>query len=190
MTQTVSESLPGDGPVHAPALLALPGLSALGPAEAFAQQVCAALSRAMPFSGLAPDEARALCAWMTVHQAEAGATLLKEDDPAEFMLVILDGAVELLRRNRNQFPAQLAVAAAGESVGEMSMFDRAPRFASCVALEPTRFAVLTRAGLEALAERSPTLATHLLTGWAAMLSERLREVGARLFTQLEAARAA
>ena len=104
MTQSVSEPLPGDGPVHASPLLALPGLSTLGPAEAFAQQVCVALSRAMPFSGLAPDEARALCAWMTVHQAEAGATLLKEGDPAEFMLIILDGAVELLRRNRNQFP--------------------------------------------------------------------------------------
>lgn len=190
MNQTVSGPLPSEDPARGPAALARPGLSTLGPAEAFAQPVCAALALAAPFSALSPDEARSLCAFMTVHQAEAGATLLSEDDPADFMLVVLEGAVELLRRNRNQFPSQLAIASAGEAVGEMSMLDGAPRFASCIALEPTRFAVFTRAGLAALTARSPALASILLAGWAVMLSGRLRDVSARLFTQLEAARAA
>lgn len=170
--------------------LDLPGIRALGSAEAFAAEVCDALARAQPFSLLTPDEARAVCAFMTVHAAEAGARLFDEDDPADFLLVVVSGEVELLRRNRNRFPAQLAVASAGESVGEMSLFDGAPRFSSCVALEPARVAVLTRASLDALTIDAPALAARLLTGWSAMLSGRLREVSARLFLQLEAARAA
>ncbi len=184
MTQT------SNPPSDRQALPDLPGLRSLGSAEPFAAEVCAALARAQPFSVLSPDEARVVCGFMTVHAAEAGTRLFDEGDPADFLLVVVQGEVELLRRNRNQFAAQVAIAGTGESVGEMSLFDGAPRFSSCVALEPARVAVLTRAGLDALTARDPALAARLFAGWSAMLSGRLRDVSARLFLQLEAARAA
>lgn len=178
------------GGADAPARPGLPGLRDLGPANRFADEVCSAMSRAAPFSALAPDDARRLCDFMSLHAAEAGATLFREGDPSDCVLLVVDGAVEVLRRNRNQFAARLALASVGQSVGEMSMFDGAPRFSSCVALEPTRLAVLTRAGLDALVAESPALGAALLMAWAALLSERLRDAGGRLFSQLEALRAA
>lgn len=162
----------------------------LGPATAFAAEVRAAMTAQAPFSALSREEADELCALMTVHEAEPGATLFQEGDPPDFMLLIVEGAVDVLRLNRNEFPARLAVAGAGEAVGEMSLFDGAPRFSSCVALETTRVAVLTRAALATLLDRDPALGAKLLLHWARLLSERLRDAGARLFAQLEAARSA
>ena len=170
--------------------LGRPGLRDLGPAGRFADEVCAAMSLAAPFSALTPDDARRLCEFMSLHAAEAGAVVFREGDPSDSVLLVVAGAVEVLRRNRNEFAARLAVVPVGQSVGEMSMFDGAPRFSSCVALEPTSLARLTRAGLDALVAEAPVLGAGLLMAWAGLLSGRLRDAGGRLFTQLEAQRAA
>ncbi|MEN9314611.1 MAG: cAMP regulatory protein, partial [Pseudomonadota bacterium] len=166
------------------------GARPVGPDGFDADELALRIRSAEPFSSLTDDEARTLIAFLNLAEVDAGVRFVSEGDPSDFVLLVVRGAVEVLRRNANGYPSRLAVAEAGTAIGEMSMFDAGPRFGSCDALEPTRIAVLTRAGLEQLMAAEPSLACRLLVGWAGLLSARLRESGARLFLQLEAARSA
>lgn len=165
------------------------GLRTVGPASDCIDAVRDAAARCAPFAALGPDDIARLCDFMTVYEADPAVTLFAEGDPADFVVLVISGLVDLLRRNRNLYPTRLGVAQAGEAVGEMSMFDEAPRFSACVALESTRIAVLPRESLERLLLQDPALGNRLLLQWAKLLSQRLRDTGSRLFTHLEAARA-
>ncbi|MGA0797518.1 MAG: cyclic nucleotide-binding domain-containing protein, partial [Quisquiliibacterium sp.] len=92
------------------------------------------------------------------------------------------------RRNRFNYPSRIAVAEAGQALGEMSMFDGEPRFASCVALEPTRVAILGREAMTALFDAQPALGNRVLLRLAQLLSERLRQASVKLVSYVEAGR--
>jgi CRP-like cAMP-binding protein len=74
----------------------------------------------------------------------------------------------------------LAVVGAGSTLGEMSMIDGEPRFATCVALEPTLVAVLDRESLARIIVEQPLLGAKMLMELVLMLSQRLRATSARL----------
>ena len=104
------------------------------------------------------------------------------------MMLLMQGVIDVLRRNRHDYPSRIAVAHAGQALGEMSMLDGEPRFSSCVALEPSRIAVLTRDEFQKLAAEDPVLANRILLNVVRLLSERLRQASLQLVAQLEAAR--
>ncbi len=113
------------------------------------------------FSGLDMEETRKLGAFMYVYEAPSGVTIISEGEAGDFMMMLMQGMVDVLRRNRYNFPSRIAVAHAGHALGEMSMFDGEPRFASCVTLEQSRVAVLTRDALMLVhARTSPSWATR------------------------------
>lgn len=163
-------------------------IAAIEPGDADA--TVALIRRVAAFSSLDDEDAHRLCGVMTFIDVDAGVRLVEEGDPSDSVMLVLRGAVEVLRRNANAYPTRLAVVEAGEAIGEMSMFDEAPRFASCDVLEATRIALLTRADLEQLMSTAPSIASRLLLGWARLLASRLRETGGRLFARIEAARSA
>jgi hypothetical protein len=120
------------------------GLRPIGRASEFADDIYALMAKTPLFSGLDIEETRKLGAFMYVYEASAGVTIISEGETGDFMLLLMSGMVDVLRRNRYNFPSRIAVAHSGQALGEMSMFDGEPRFASCVTIEPSRIAVLTR----------------------------------------------
>ena len=68
------------------------------------------------------------------------------------------------------------------------MFDGEPRFASCVTLENSRVAVLTREALMMVLTDQPELGNKILLKLVQLLSDRLRQTSAKLVAYLEAAR--
>ena len=104
------------------------------------------------------------------------------------MMLLMTGMIDVLRRNRYNYPSRIAVAHAGHALGEMSMFDGEPRFASCVTLEHSRIAVLTRDALVLVLSDEPKLGNKILLKLVQLLSERLRQTSAKLVSYLEAAR--
>jgi CRP-like cAMP-binding protein len=74
----------------------------------------------------------------------------------------------------------MAVVEAGQSLGEMSMIDGEPRFATCVATQPTLIAVLHRESLARIIVEQPMLGAKILMELVLMLSQRLRATGERL----------
>ena len=68
----------------------------------------------------------------------------------------------------------------GDTLGEMSMIDGEPRFATCVAVEPSLIAVLSRDALAIIILEQPMLGAKILMQLSVMLSQRLRQTSLRL----------
>lgn len=64
-----------------------------------------------------------------------GETFVREGEIEQRFFVILEGNVEILKRNGDRF-YPLAKLSKGETVGEMVLFENAPRSASAKAIEP------------------------------------------------------
>ena len=166
------------------------GLKPIGRASEFADEIYGLMSKTPLFSGLDIDETRRLGAFMYVYEAPAGVTVINEGEIGDFMMLLMTGMVDVMRRNRYNYPSRIAVAHAGHALGEMSMFDGEPRFASCVTLEPGRIAVLTRDALMLVLQEEPKLGNKILLKLVQLLSERLRQTSTKLVAYIEAAREA
>jgi CRP-like cAMP-binding protein len=106
--------------------------------------------------------------------------LLKEGDEGDYLLLILTGKVSVLKKTESG-ERRLAVAEPGMTLGEMSLIDGSPRFASCDSIVPTDFAVLDRASLNAILVQMPRLGNKLLLIFLQLMTTRLRDTSVQLF---------
>ncbi len=164
------------------------GLKPLGRATDFADELYGLMAKTPLFSSLDIEETKRLGSFMYVYEVPAGVTIIQEGHIGDFMLLLMSGMVDVLRRNRYNYPSRIAVAHAGHALGEMSMFDGEPRFASCVSLEKCRIAVLTRDALMLVLNDEARLGNKILLKLVQLLSERLRQTSAKLVSYLESAR--
>jgi len=160
-------------------------LEYLGDATQFSAQLHALIPRCALLENFSPAEVRLLAHFMDVYRAEAGAELLRERDGGDFMLMLIEGRVEVRKRDRAGEPRAIAVVEAGRTLGEMSMIDGEPRFASCVALEPALVAALDRENLARIIVEQPMLGAKILMELVLMLSQRLRLTSSRLLESLD-----
>ncbi len=82
---------------------------------------------------------------MEVFRAVEGVEVIREGDGGDFMLIVVEGRIEVRKQDRWNTPQLIAAIEPGRVLGEMSMIDGEPRFATCVAAQPTLVAVLDRA---------------------------------------------
>jgi len=160
-------------------------LEFLGDATGFAAQMHALIPKCALLENFSPAEVRLLAHFMDVYQAPAGTEVIREGEGGDFMLMLIEGKVEVLKRDRWSTPQLIAVVEAGKTLGEMSMIDGEPRFATCVAAEPTVFAVLDRENLARIIVEQPMLGAKILMELVLMLSQRLRSTSARLLQMMD-----
>jgi CRP-like cAMP-binding protein len=122
---------------------------------------------------------------MDVYRAAEGQEVIREGDGGDFMLIVVEGRFEVRKQDRFNTPQRIAVVEPGRSLGEMSMIDGEPRFATCVALEPTLIAVLGRESLARIIVEQPLIGAKLLMELVLMLSQRLRATSNRLMELLD-----
>jgi CRP-like cAMP-binding protein len=109
------------------------------------------------------------------------------------MLVLLRGTVDVGKRRvgasaQNQEAGdttRLAVLKEGAVLGEMSMLDGEPRYASCWALSEVEAAVLTRAAVAGLITSHPGVGAKLLVKITQLLAQRLRNTSNQLVKVLQ-----
>jgi CRP-like cAMP-binding protein len=155
-------------------------LEHLGDATKFAPQIHALIPKCTLLENFAPAEVRLLAHFMDVYRAEPGVEIIREGDGGDFMLMIVEGKVEVHKRDRWNTPQFLALVEAGRTLGEMSMIDGEPRFATCIAVEPALVAVLDRENLARIIVEQPLLGAKILMELVLMLSQRLRATSDRL----------
>jgi CRP-like cAMP-binding protein len=160
-------------------------LEHLGDATKFSQQIHALIPKCTLLENFSPAEVRLLAHFMDVYQAPAGAEIIREGDGGDFMLMLVEGKVEVQKRDRWNTPQVIAEVEAGKTLGEMSMIDGEPRFATCVAVEPTLIAVLDRENLARIIVEQPMLGAKILMELVLMLSQRLRATTARLLQLMD-----
>jgi CRP-like cAMP-binding protein len=160
-------------------------LEHLGDATAFAAQIHALIPKCALLENFSAAEVRLLAQFMEVYRAEAGIEVLREGDGGDFMLMVIEGRVEVAKRDQWNTPHSLASVDAGKTLGEMSMIDGEARFATCTAAEPTVIAVLGRESLARIIVEQPMLGAKLLMELVLILSQRLRATSARLVDMLD-----
>jgi CRP-like cAMP-binding protein len=163
------------------------GLDHLGSGLASAEKLSGGLRSARVFSDLTPEEAQLLAGFLDVFRARTGAPFIYEGDEGSFMVVVLSGQVNVFKQFDGPNPKLVASVGPGKTLGEMSMIDGEPRFATCIAAVDTTFAMLDRKGFLEIMQQRPGLASKILMHLVVLLNQRLRQASAKLLELMESA---
>jgi CRP/FNR family cyclic AMP-dependent transcriptional regulator len=140
-----------------------------------------------------PAEADILGSVMLRVRARPGQVLIAEDDASDWMMLLLSGTVDVVKRkigaevdgSEAGATTRLAVVKDGASLGEMSMLDGEPRYASCIALTEVEAAVLARPGVARLIVTQPAVGAKLLVKITQLLAQRLRNTSNQVIRLLK-----
>lgn len=160
-------------------------LESLGDATQFAPQMHALIPKCPLLENFSQPEVLLLAHFMETYRAAPGAEIIHEGHGGDFMLMLLEGRIEVHKRDRWNSPQLLASVESGRTLGEMSMIDGEPRFATCIAVEPCLIAVLDRESLARIIVEQPLLGAKILMELVLMLSHRLRATSQRLLGLLD-----
>lgn len=163
-------------------------LEALGDAVPFVGRIREIIEVIQLFEDFEPEELGDLARYMRCYRAPAGTEVIREGDDGDFMLLVLDGGLEIVKKDVRGLPQVMGSAGPGKTLGEMSLIDGAPRFASCVAVEAVEFAVLDRESLSRIIAEEPKVGVKLLMELLMLLNQRLRNVSQQLMECVEARR--
>jgi CRP/FNR family transcriptional regulator, cyclic AMP receptor protein len=163
----------------------LANLEALGDATQYATQIHNMISSSPLFENFNLAEIRLLSHFMQVYRAEPGVEIIREGEPGDFMMLLIEGRIEVFKQDRWNAPRLIALIDMGKTVGEMSMIDGEPRFATCVAAERCMIAVLTRESLARIILEQPILGAKILMELVLMLSQRLRQTSSKLVSYMD-----
>lgn len=159
---------------------ALQGLTDLGSATHYEDEIFEIIDHIQLFEDLGRAEISQLCCKMECFSARRGDVIVKEGDDGDFLAIVLTGEVDVFKRGANGEAKHLAIIRPGASVGEMSLINGEPRFATCIAREPTDIAVLTRDTIYDILVLQPSLGSKVLLILLQITSQRLRETSDRL----------
>jgi CRP-like cAMP-binding protein len=158
----------------------LPHLELLGDATHFSSQIHALIPKCPLLENFSTGEVRLLTHFMEMYKAGPGVEIIREGEAGDFMLMVVEGKVDVLKRDKHNTPQLIATVDAGKTLGEMSMIDGEARFATCVAMEPVVLAVLDREALARIIVEQPMLGAKILMELVLLLSQRLRATSQRL----------
>ena len=94
----------------------------------------------------------------------AGFQLTREGASGQELVLIVDGAADVIRRGR-----KINTVGSGDFVGEIALVTDVPRTATVRTTEPTQAIVLTRRDFRALMKRVPSIQMKVLEALAARL---------------------
>ncbi|MDP1524458.1 MAG: cyclic nucleotide-binding domain-containing protein [Rhodocyclaceae bacterium] len=157
----------------------------LGDASSSVDRILAIVGHINLFEDFSHEDIENLARYMRCCRVGPGVELIREGETGDFMLLVLEGTVEIVKIDPRGMPQRLAMAGPGKTLGEMSLIDGEPRFASCLTLEPTVFAVLDRDSLANVISDEPRIGVKILMELLMLLNQRLRAVSGDLMKCLE-----
>ena len=110
-----------------------------------------------PFSILGADTLADLMTVMRLSESEPGDYLIRQGDPAEYLLLILSGYASARVRDAPPDRPPVGDFGPGDIVGEISLVTDEPRTADVVARTGVRFLRLSAADFHVMADRHPDL---------------------------------
>lgn len=148
----------------------------LGSAVRFVDEIHDITHHAPLFRGMSCQEIKAMCSFMNCYAAKRASVLVSEGERGGSLLIVLTGRVSILKRGADGRDVRIATALPGQTLGEMSLIDGRPRFATCITEGPVDYAVLTRAALDEILMVQPRLGNKILLLLLGVFTERLRHM--------------
>jgi CRP-like cAMP-binding protein len=125
-------------------------------------------------NALSDEERQALGADCRPIELQRGNVLMRQGDAAVSMFIVLEGAISIAINTPTGDQQEVAVSAAGDVVGEMSLMTGAPRTATVTALTRLRALEITRDTIDAMLKRNP----ELFERFSRVLAQRQLEIDA------------
>jgi signal transduction histidine kinase/predicted CoA-binding protein len=117
----------------------------------------------VPFFADLPDaDLDRLCAMIFEAKLAPDDVLFEEGEIGDKAYVIMAGEIDILKESGGR-PVLLATRTEGEVIGEMSLLDQTPRFASGVAKTEAKLLAITHENMENLLDSSPSAARVMLS---------------------------
>jgi hypothetical protein len=127
------------------------------------------------FAGLPPERLEEIGQACTSQSFATEQVLFREGDRAGKLFLVQEGLVSVVKATTSG-AVELAQIRPPGCLGELSLFDGAPRSATAVALEPCQVLTLSGEALRPIARAHPEIYENFL----AIVSRRLRQAGAKL----------
>ena len=109
------------------------------------------------FAELTRKDLRALSRTCSAARFQAGDEILRQNEVAQHMVVLVDGTASVRRDGK-----VLATLGPGDAAGEMALIDRRPRSASVVADGPVDVVLVYAREFERLVAEQPSICARLL----------------------------
>jgi CRP-like cAMP-binding protein len=166
----------------------IPDVEFLGDATQFVGRIREIIEVIHLFEDFDAGELEDLAGYMRCYRAPLGTEIIREGDQGDFMLLLLDGRVEIVKKDVRGLAQIMGTVGPGKTLGEMSLIDGEPRFASCIAIGVVELAVLDRESLSRIIADKPVVGVKLLMELLMLLNQRVRSVSAQLLDCMEARR--
>ncbi len=173
------------------------GLTVVGPCTRLSAYGKDLLNTSPLLQDMSAQEVDVLGQSMLLIRADAGQALIREGEVGEWMLLLLKGTVDITKRveqpadddekdkTKTITSSRIGVIQHGASVGEMSMLDNEPRYATCTAIEAVEAGVLGRREIALLIRDHPGVGAKLLVKITQLMAQRLRNTSNQLVKLLQ-----
>ena len=147
-------------------------------------EIATVLARLDLFRGLSEDECSRIAELGRVEYWRSGALVLEEGAVGPRMMVLLEGEVEIVRRDSTGVERTLARVGPGEALGEMSLLLDLPRTATVRALAALKVFAMDREAFLERARASDPAVLKLGFELSRTLARRLLGLNERVLTLL------
>lgn len=146
------------------------------------------LQKSVLFENLLPEEFEYLAEISQIKEYKDGDIIFYEAEPGNSLYVIIEGEVEILRKDAEGKLKSIAVLKAGDFFGEMSLIDKELRSATARAKakdnKDVKVLMLTSENLHSFAKIYRNGFTMVVINIARVMSKRLRETNNKLAAKM------
>ena len=127
------------------------------------------------FESMTPEQLKILTNISEEMTFKAGEELFQEGDPADFLYVIVDGEIDIVKNHGDPDQVRLAVLGEKKSFGEMALFGSEGRSASAVASADSTFLAMRKEHLLLLIRENPAISTTIVFQLANIIRDNNRQ---------------
>ena len=143
-----------------------------------------ALDRTAWAHGLSWAQTLQVARYCSFREAAAGETIVAEGGREAFLCVVVEGELEVVKRDSSGSPRVLARLRRGTSFGEMSLLDGEPRSATVTARTDALLLTISAEDLELLVNDKPRLGVEVFHRLGRVASRHLRRTSGALVDAL------
>jgi len=125
-------------------------------------------------NALSEEEREELATHCRPVELQKGSILMRQGDAAISMFIMMEGAISIAIKTAAGDEQEVAISAAGDVVGEMSLMTGAPRTATVIALTRVRILEVTRETIDIMLKKNP----ELFERFSRVLAQRQLEIDA------------
>lgn len=142
--------------------------------SALLDEISGMLTESDMFNHLPSFEIQSVTRYFNISQIARGEVIFHEGEPGNFMCVLHEGNISVMKANQAGENVEMARISRGRALGEMAVLDNERRSATCVAATDCVLLTLSREALDQMLEETPRPGAKILRAIAVSLSRRLR----------------